>query len=770
MKKVLCFLFKILLSALLAGCLSGWMISGLSHLKKIPLTLQVKAEHPYPLSVVSARRGSFQNPYVQNEFLTVSEQWRPIEFAIAWNQAEHIRFAFDNPRGTLQFKEVMLNGHPLSLTQDIYSQSRNIRDFTQEDADTVSFRLAGERAYFTVPPEQIFPLINRTALQLWHLFFFILSFMGIGWLYYRYDKQITLFWRKTYPGNIICVWIFLFLYTYTHLLWFSFSEQMHLVFDIPGWLELALQVQAHAWIIALFLLGLAGLFFLRSKCLKILLWLCGTALLLTECIDCVLVQLLNARFSPEQLHDFAPDSWAGIQPFVQSFFSSPAGYYMLGMFAVWLILLVCACLLCPGRRLSKSLFFFGMIALVWYLIPVSVQPKQRQLLYDWPRVYIGLTRAKHNQTDNNRLPPFELTYQCQPGLASRQNVLVILVESLSSYMSAYFSDGKAENWTPQLDKLASQHVSFTNHRATNYTTTQSLFSIFTGIPLLHYRRDVPFFKDTKFYRRSLPYLFRIEGYHTALLSSASLVYSKDQILQRAGFNEISTDTDPFYQGKKRFVFNSVTDDVLYARAEKWIEDYSLKKPYLLFVETTTSHAPFIDPVSGDESLEKTIRYADQALGDFIAHLTEKKLLDNTLVVITGDHRVMWPMEDIQPKLYGNMAEARVPFVLMGSTLEQDVNMVTTHTDLGSSLAYLALSKACFNPYQQNMFIPAETRNSCTFFQSLIFKNQVFVECKKNFAKLCLHKKNTALCEGNLSFREQADVFPFVLWIRDNNRR
>jgi glucan phosphoethanolaminetransferase (alkaline phosphatase superfamily) len=542
------------------------------------------------------------------------------------------------------------------------------------------------------------------------------------------------------------------------------------MFFDPEWTQFILLLQEQM-LALVFLSGMLWLGFrtcnkwVKSGCI-----LAGTILVLTEWADAVLLWLLNERFSPGQIGEFGGEVLSSAWPFLKSYFSVTAGQYTLLFLGSWIIL--CVYLWRVRKPIDTQLRqLFGVVMVLgflWYLLPADLTPAEKNQLVAWPRLWLHSKFPV--KTITARVPEFQLTYQCADGLNSRQNVVIIVVESLSAYMSSYFSDGKANNWTPQLDKLAKQYASFTDYRATHPYTAQNLFSILTGIPAVHTYGASYLYRDPRFYRHTLAKIFQEDGYHTAFFTSAAVACSKDEILNRIGFDEMSNNTDIFYNGKKRFTFQSVADDVLYARAQEWMAHYNRPNPYLLILETTTTHPPYIDPLSGEKSLEKNVRYADNALGKFIADLAQKHILDNTLVLITSDHRSNTPLDSTQTRLFGPEAEARIPLVIIGSPLKGKQNGVFAHNDLAPSLAYLTLSRACFHPYQHNMFSPDSGHTSCTLFQSGIEKDTLLVNCQGKYGKIALVEDENVFHQGGqLSDEEKSSLLGFVNWIRDNGR-
>lgn len=756
------------IGAFLVSLVAAWFLSGyaLDFLNPVYLHLQVKSQLPQRLVISSSKNEQFSHPSRRTISLDTPDQWQTVRVPVAAHRAAHLRLEFQHPKTETYFRDIELNGHPLDLLQGYQYQTRDIFFCKQLPAAETACLSGNGPGYIAFPPQQLAPAIPATPL--WkQILCFVICFLCCLFLCKKYARRIFVALQKNYPTWAIAALFALLVYAYYATRAQAFWPRLNAVFVSISWPQLLLLAQEHAWAPALLLGCGAAAFMTKSKYTKVLALFAGVVILLLESTDCALLYLLNARFSPEQIGLFGTDIFSTAGPFIKSYFSGVAGVYNIVLLIIWLILGMFSWRYILNVNLKKVIWVFAVMGFVWYVLPSALTPAEKLQLRDWPR--LSLHRIHPPKSNGRAIADFELTYQCQDGLNSRQNIIIILVESLSSYMSDYFAGGRAEHWTPQLDQLARRHIPFTDFRSTNADTTQALFSILTGFPAIHYYSEGNLYRDPKFYRRTLPNVFRQAGYHTAFFTSASLVASKDSILDRIGFNEISTHTDPFYKGQKRFVFGSVSDDVLYAHAQKWLADYKQPRPYLLVLETTTSHSPYVDPVSGEESLEKTIRYADRALGDFIADLANKNLLNNTLVVITSDHHAFLPTNEQETRIFGPQAPASIPLVLIGSPLKGKQTGPATHIDLGPSLEYLTLPQACFHPYQQNIFSSDTARNSCTLFQPFFEKDTVDIQCQDQFAQLCLTKENDFICKGKLPQSTTENLLSFTNWIRDNNR-
>ncbi|MBO7238570.1 MAG: LTA synthase family protein [Elusimicrobiaceae bacterium] len=547
---------------------------------------------------------------------------------------------------------------------------------------------------------------------------------------------------------------------------FAFSDRLNAFFLNPGWTYTGVLLQLHAWGFILCTGASALIWNLSNKYGKLLCMGAVSFFLLLESVDAALIQLFNVRFAFEQLAQGGGVLFSA-GPLIWAYLLSPAGICTIVLWISWAFICVVGYKYTLPYKKTKLLYIAALCLLCWHISPVFVKnDQQKNHLTDWIYTYFQTPAQLPGPVMD--MPYSELTYQCQDGLNSRQNVIVILLESVSSHMSQYFSDGLG-HLTPQLDQLARRHTAFMRHHATNYTTSQNLFSVLTGIPAICYYLITNFYKEPKFYQNTLPRLFKQEGYHTAFFTSAQQVLFKDLILQRAGFDEISDDTDPFYQGKKRFIFNSVSDDVLFARAEKWIASRSNDTPYLMFLETTTGHLPYTDPLTGKNDFEKTFLFIDAALKNFIDRLAQKDLLKNTLIVITSDHRNPSPVTHEQYGRFGSGAKVRVPLLIINGPRVPIFTGDTTHIDLPPSLAYAALSKACFHPYQQNLFSAEKTRNSCVFSQALGTEKEVFIQCGEQNAELHFLDNGAYFSHGDLSESQKEKALAFLSWLRHHNR-
>lgn len=235
-------------------------------------------------------------------------------------------------------------------------------------------------------------------------------------------------------------------------------------------------------------------------------------------------------------------------------------------------------------------------------------------------------------------PPPETTLEVK-------NVVVILMESFSANFVGAMGD--THNITPNFDQLASEGLLFTRFFANGTHTHQGLFATMTSFP------NLPGYE----YLMQLP-----EGTHD-FSGLANLLNSR-------GFNNLYVYNGDFAwdnqfgffsnQGIDRFVGRSdfvnpvvedptwgVSDQDMFARATKELEQMEGDKPFFALLQSLSNHTPYALPdhlptkeVDGVGSIDKhltAMRYSDWALGEFFKSVRKMPFYSDTMFVIVGDH-------------------------------------------------------------------------------------------------------------------------------------
>lgn len=289
--------------------------------------------------------------------------------------------------------------------------------------------------------------------------------------------------------------------------------------------------------------------------------------------------------------------------------------------------------------------------------------------------------------------------------AANRNVILVLLESWSSWHSELF--GGYEDWTPGLDAAARDGLRFTNWHSIGFSTDKGLVGILAGqqiwAPFLHWFETPPFHSMWGL-GQTLPAVFSQQAYHTAFLTTGPLdLYQKGVWISDLGFNYAEGNEHPFYANLPRYAFGSATDEALYARANDWRK--TAPSPYLLVLETVTSHQPYTDPETGQNSLERAMKYADRTFTEFLRELEDTGFFENGVLMVVSDHRSMTPIPARELEALGPNAHSQVPAFIIGAGFragEVD-DHVYSQSDLVPTFALWLSGTTQLDPLQAVMF-------------------------------------------------------------------
>lgn len=225
-----------------------------------------------------------------------------------------------------------------------------------------------------------------------------------------------------------------------------------------------------------------------------------------------------------------------------------------------------------------------------------------------------------------------------------KNLLVIQVESLENFVIDQKEDG--QEITPTLNKLKNNSLYFSNYNEQVYIGTSSDADLMTNTSIYPVREGSTFFRFPGNQYNSLPLILQNMGYSTyAVHPDKGAYWNWMNGLKGIGFKNLYDESN--FDNKEQIGLG-ISDGSFLKQVVPIIEKE--KKPFYTFMVTLTSHAPFDLPekyryLKLDADLDKTkmggyiqsIHYTDKQLGIFLDDLDKKGLLDNTLVVLYGDH-------------------------------------------------------------------------------------------------------------------------------------
>lgn len=230
------------------------------------------------------------------------------------------------------------------------------------------------------------------------------------------------------------------------------------------------------------------------------------------------------------------------------------------------------------------------------------------------------------------------------GIYQGKNLLLIQVESLENFVIGQSVNG--QEITPALNRLLSNSLYFDHYYTQVNEGTSSDSDLMTNTSVFPVRKGSTFFRFPNAQYNSMPQILENHGYSTkAFHGNSGEYWNWGTVFKNMGFQQI-VDSSFFKIDETIFMglsdasfFRQVTDSVI-----------EQKTPFYNVLITLSSHSPFEMPdevkqLKLDETLEDTklggyfqsIRYTDSCIGTFIDKLDKSGVLDNTVVVIYGDH-------------------------------------------------------------------------------------------------------------------------------------
>jgi phosphoglycerol transferase MdoB-like AlkP superfamily enzyme len=283
-----------------------------------------------------------------------------------------------------------------------------------------------------------------------------------------------------------------------------------------------------------------------------------------------------------------------------------------------------------------------------------------------------------------------------------KNLLFIQVESLE----AMVINQKIEEQeiTPTLNKLLQHSLYFPQIHEQVSGGNSSDADLMANTSMHPVRSGSTFFRYPGNKYNSMPVLMKKLGYYTsAFHPDGGGYWNWMPALQSMGFDK-TTDTVGF----------NVDETIGYGLSDasylKQLKDKLLAqpKPFYSFTITLTSHMPFIMPEDTKElklsdNIGKTVlgdylqsvRYADKHIGKLIEGLEEAGILDNTVVVIYGDHTGVHKyykskLQEIDPKEQWWAEDTmRVPLIIYSKGMAgKSFNTIGGQVDILPTVSYL----------------------------------------------------------------------------------
>jgi phosphoglycerol transferase MdoB-like AlkP superfamily enzyme len=237
-----------------------------------------------------------------------------------------------------------------------------------------------------------------------------------------------------------------------------------------------------------------------------------------------------------------------------------------------------------------------------------------------------------------------------------KNLVVIQLEAIQDFVINAHYNG--QEITPNLNSLIKndtiyfdQYYSNTGKGNTADAEFSSLNSIYPLIDGEIYR----LYEDNTFH--GLPWLMREEGYRAfAVHGYEGDFWNREAAYPYQGFEDFISMED---LNQYEIIGMGISDKSMFSQLVPILKEE--QGPFFSFVITLTNHHPFSidDEYKSLELFEEdidtkfgaylqTVRYTDEAIGQFISDLKAANLYDNTVIALYGDHHGMnCGMEDVR---------------------------------------------------------------------------------------------------------------------------
>ena len=278
-----------------------------------------------------------------------------------------------------------------------------------------------------------------------------------------------------------------------------------------------------------------------------------------------------------------------------------------------------------------------------------------------------------------------------------KNLVIILEESLGAQ---FVSSLGGLPLTPELDKLSEEGWAFKNLYATGTRSVRGIEAVITGFTPTPARSVVKLDKSQSDFF-TIANLLKGKNYNTQFIYGGESHFDNmKSFFLGNGFTDI-VDFDDI-QSPDFVASWGASDGDLFHQADIELNklDQS-EKPFFSFIFTSSNHDPFeipqgiINPVKyTDEQLEqydskelsrhKAIKYADFALGEFIAKAKTQPYWENTVFLIVADHDARASGRDLIP-----IDNFHIPGVILHSgKLSTFDDRVVSQIDLAPTLLSL----------------------------------------------------------------------------------
>jgi len=292
----------------------------------------------------------------------------------------------------------------------------------------------------------------------------------------------------------------------------------------------------------------------------------------------------------------------------------------------------------------------------------------------------------------------------------QKNLVIFIQESMGAQFTGFI--GK-QNFTPNLDKLAQDYLSFINLYSNGTRSVRGLAALTSGTLPINGIEVIKRNKSQEGYF-TIASLLKPYGYKSSFIYGGEARFDNmkgwylgngfDEVIEQKDF------TNPIFTSTW-----GVSDEDLVIKAnEKFKSYYKNNEKFVSVMFSSSNHMPFELPDGKIEfeknipktSVENAIKYADFAIGKFFELAKKEDYFKDTVFVVIADHNVRVYGDQIVP-----IDMFQIPAVIVSSDIPHQIftnltsqaDVLATALDLiGIDLSYPILGNSIFKDNKKNI--------------------------------------------------------------------
>ncbi|MFY4750466.1 LTA synthase family protein [Aliarcobacter butzleri] len=292
----------------------------------------------------------------------------------------------------------------------------------------------------------------------------------------------------------------------------------------------------------------------------------------------------------------------------------------------------------------------------------------------------------------------------------QKNLVIFIQESMGAQFTGFI--GK-QNFTPNLDNLAQDYLSFTNLYSNGTRSVRGLAALTSGTLPINGVEVIKRNKSQEDYF-TVASLLKPYGYKSSFIYGGEARFDNmkgwylgngfDEVIEQKDF------TNPIFTSTW-----GVSDEDLVIKAnEKFKSYYENKEKFVSVMFSSSNHMPFELPDGKIEfeknipktSVENAIKYADFAIGKFFELAKKEDYFKDTVFVVIADHNVRVYGDQIVPidmfQIPAVIVSSDIPHQIFTNLTSQSDVLATALDLIGIDLSYPILGNSIFKDNKKNI--------------------------------------------------------------------